>query len=174
MDYTFKQYKNDLIDYYKYPYDKDKKEERRKIIDSLGDEYLYSLYNNSINMCKIILKKMKEENSRFNSVIFTQIELTDDYQEINTNCIGGWVPDCLYKAKNLDNDNYFSLLILNKVLTNFMIYEDVINEYYEDDDIGINYYYPIFCISSKADNFNDIYNKYIIKDKIRSYHENRK
>lgn len=154
MAYTFEKYKEDLINFHYYPCDKDKTEERKALVERLGDDYLHELYDTAYEVALFLVKKIESEGKSFRGDVYTRASLDFDSTYIYTNCTGGYSPDKIIK---LDEDGAplteFSYLALSTFLQGFRIYEDEEEITEEDDFGGVTYVYPILKVSTDEKNF---------------------
>jgi hypothetical protein len=126
MEYSYEEYKDHLINYYVWECDKlgEKTAERRERIEKYGDDFLKSVVNKTIEVCRIILEKMKTENKVYERKIFSEFFVEEHSILIDTNCTGGHSPDRLYRFEGFDDNEFFSKYLLEKFLLILMFLKE--------------------------------------------------
>lgn len=132
------EYRNVLIEYYKYNYDKDTYELRKRTINnSYDDEYLKRIINDTREIYEILLETLKKEGHTYEDKVYISIDIEEENINISNGCIGGWHSDTIYIFYVGNREYYISNYILNLFFKGFDIYvhEDII-ERMEDECIG--------------------------------------
>lgn len=135
---TVEEYRNKLIEYYKYKYDEDTYELRKRTINSVySDEYLFRIISDTKIMAEFLINKLIEEKHFFDDLYYTSIPIEENTIRISNGCIGGWASDNIYLYFMGIKEYMISDYILSLYLPNFKIYihEDTV-ENMEDEDIG--------------------------------------
>lgn len=156
---TVEEYRNALIEYYKYDYDKNTYGLRKTVINNLyNDEYLERIITETTEMYKFLFEKIKTEGHEFEDKVYTSIDIEERQIHITNGCVGGWASDTIYIFIMGTQSYYISDHIIRLYFPNFDIYlhEDIV-ERMEEEDIGS--FFPIQKLFIKCS--KDVYEKQI-------------
>lgn len=167
--FNLETYKKRLIEYYRWPCDEGKYEERKKVIDKLDVHDLENIIHNTKIFCFYLLEKLKRENQTYNGNIFTSVYIEEKDKHISNNCGGGSPCDVLWLPKNFLPDCWVSRYLLRKFFEGFSIDDDFeeIEEWNEEEQVGIILYYPKIEISGRIEIFNSLYERAINEKDIK-------
>lgn len=160
-EFFLKSYKEYLIDFYVYGGDINAQKKRKAKIDSIDENYLIKIIEDTKKFILSVLDKMKEENAVFKGNIFTSVDISGKVEFISNGCIGGWPADELYDCEGLTVSRH----LLNSFFKDFRIEvsEDEEDEFDVDTQIGGLYYYLKLVISGKVEEFAKLYDNNELK-----------
>jgi len=174
--FNLDKYKSYLIEFYYHRYDEDKLKERKDYINNhYTDNYLTEIINNTQQFILLLLDKMKNDQHIYKDNIFCEMELLlsgEIEKYISNGCCGGWPSDRLFHLGNEDT------LISKFLIENFFGKKFRIELNYKEIDCfnsreqaGSSYETPIFYISGQLDEFNKIYDQYILNSEKKEKHK---
>ncbi|MEG1892741.1 MAG: hypothetical protein RR189_02460 [Bacilli bacterium] len=173
--FDFESYKNDLINYYRWPRDKDRYLERQSFINShYADDFYKLITDRTQEYIFDLLKKMNSKRRLFDLSIFDNIEYPDMKKMLISNgCGGEWPSDTLFSIDDKESP-LISLCLIKKFFgekfhiecgTNF--YES----YNEEEQSGYEYGINTLEINGPVEEFDILYSKYVdvlnIKSKVK-------
>ena len=142
MEITLKQYKNHLVDSYRYEIDNvpDRKEQRRQELDrKFGDQQLMKIIRDTYSFIKDVLKSDTLEDG------YVEVPVESDTTSfISLNLTGGYHSDTLYTDSK---GRTISSYIIRQFFGDYFYIDLIENEYEreaEDDVVSFDYDYHIY------------------------------
>lgn len=161
--FSLDSYKNYLIDFYKNKYDEERIKERKQYIEKYcSDEFLNLVVNNSKLFILQVVRHMTEQISANNDkVCFKKDISTYIFKNISNGCSGGWYADRLFCPNEKEPD----VLVSEYLIKSFFgkkfiidIFDDLTENYDEEDEIGYMACTTFLAISGPQDKFFEIMN----------------